>query len=202
MVTAGRPRAFDVDAAIDGALMLFWEQGYAGTSLAQLRAALGISSASFYAAFGSKEALFERVIERYIEGPGSVTNIVGDVDLPGREAVARLLHGSIAMQTDPAHPRGCLVALSATVGGESVPAAVHDSVAIRRAQDRERIRRCVERAVERGELSSATEASALTAAIYSFLLGISIQVRDGVSARDLDDAADTLLMSWDANTAI
>ncbi|GAA4668103.1 TetR/AcrR family transcriptional regulator [Frondihabitans cladoniiphilus] len=195
---AGRPRGFDLDDAIDRALTLFWEQGYAGTSLAQLRSTLGISSASFYAAFGSKESLFEMVLARYIRGPGSVTDVVGDPDLTGREAVSRLLHGSIAMQTDPAHPRGCLVALSATVGGDDVPAAVRGLVADRRAADRKRIRDCVERSVARGELDPTTDASALAATLHGFLLGISTQARDGVPASDLNRAADSLLTTWDA----
>ncbi len=60
-----------------------------------------ISSASVYAAFGSKESLFERVLARYASGPGRVTDVVGDVDLRGSEAVELLLHGSIAMQLTP-----------------------------------------------------------------------------------------------------
>ena len=55
---AGRPREFDYERAVDTALALFWEHGYEGTSLSRLRDAMGVSSASFYSAFGSKEQLF------------------------------------------------------------------------------------------------------------------------------------------------
>jgi TetR/AcrR family transcriptional repressor for divergent bdcA len=88
-------------AAVETALLLFWQQGYEGTSLAQLRSAMQISSVSFYAAFESKESLFEQVMARYVAGPGRVTDVVGNVDLPGREAIARLLHGSIERQATP-----------------------------------------------------------------------------------------------------
>ncbi|WP_262705801.1 MULTISPECIES: TetR/AcrR family transcriptional regulator [Streptomyces] len=115
MSPAGRPRAFDMEKALEAAMRLFWEQGYEATSMARLREATGLSSASLYSAFDSKQGLFERTVEHYVAGPGSVTDVIGDEALSPREAVARMLHGSIDMQTDAPHPRGCLVALSGTV---------------------------------------------------------------------------------------
>ncbi len=58
MPRTGRPREFDRDQALVAATDLFWRHGFEGASLAQLREAMGhISSASFHAAFKSKEAL-------------------------------------------------------------------------------------------------------------------------------------------------
>jgi TetR/AcrR family transcriptional repressor for divergent bdcA len=88
--------------------------------------------------------------------------------------------------------------LTATVGGNGLPVRAHQAVTARRSQDRQRIHGCVERAMERGELISATDSSALTAVIQGFLIGISTQLRDGVPAKELDAAADALLMTWDA----
>lgn len=64
----GRPRTFDREAAVSQAMHLFWEHGYESTSLAQLKAAIGrgITAPSFYAAFGSKEALFREAVDRYL----------------------------------------------------------------------------------------------------------------------------------------
>jgi AcrR family transcriptional regulator len=67
----GRPRAFDADAALDRALEVFWRQGYEGTALSDLTEAMGINRPSLYAAFGNKEALFAKVLDRYTDGPGA-----------------------------------------------------------------------------------------------------------------------------------
>nr|WP_245606608.1 TetR/AcrR family transcriptional regulator [Streptomyces himastatinicus] len=178
-------------------MLLFWEQGYEATSLAQLREATGLSSASLYGAFGSKEGLFEQAVQHYIAGPGSVTDVVADEAVGPREAIARLLHGSIDMQTDTSHPRGCLVALSGTVQAPGAgEAGARKVVAARRAADRARIRECVVRGVGSGELPEGTHVDGVTSMIHGFLLGISTQVCDGVPARDLHDAADAVLAGW------
>ncbi|QLH20687.1 TetR/AcrR family transcriptional regulator [Streptomyces sp. Rer75] len=199
MSPAGRPRTFDEELALEAAMLLFWRQGYEATSLAQLREATGLSSASLYGAFGSKEGLFTRAVEHYIAGPGSVTDVITDETLSAREAIARLLHGSIDMQTDPSHPRGCLVALSATVEAHGADhSGVREVVAARRATDRARIAAAITRDVASGELAQDTDVDAVTTMIHGFLLGISTQVCDGVPARQLHSAADTLLGHLDA----
>ncbi|MFI9493879.1 MULTISPECIES: TetR/AcrR family transcriptional regulator [Streptomyces] len=198
MSPAGRPRVFDMKAALEAAMLLFWEQGYEATSLTQLREATGLSSASLYGAFGSKEGLFEKAVEHYIAGPGSVTDVVADEAESPREAVARLLHGSITMQTDTSHPRGCLVALSGTVRARgTAEAGARKVVAARRAADRARIRACVVRGIGSGELTEDTDVDGVTSMIHGFLLGISTQVCDGTSAKHLHAAADAVLANWD-----
>ncbi|GHJ28729.1 TetR family transcriptional regulator [Streptomyces hygroscopicus subsp. sporocinereus] len=196
MSPAGRPRAFDQEAVLEAAMLLFWEQGYEATSLAQLREATGLSSASLYGAFGSKDGLFARAVEHYISGPGSITDVAADEAMNPREAVARLLHGSIDMQTDPSHPRGCLIALSGTLGAPETGEAARKVVAARRAVDRARIRACVVRGVAAGDLPEDTDVDGTTTMIYGFLLGVSTQVRDGVPAHDLHAAADAVLANW------
>ncbi|MFE7116869.1 TetR/AcrR family transcriptional regulator [Streptomyces sp. NPDC057654] len=197
MPSVGRPRAFDMGTVLEAAMRLFWEQGYEATSLAQLRAATGLSSASLYGTFGSKEGLFEQVVEHYEKGPGGVADVLADESISPREAIARLLHGSIDMQADSGHPVGCLIALSGTTRapGED-QAGVRAAVASRREANRKGIKACVERGVAAGELDARTDADSATALIHTFLLGLSTQLRDGVPAATLHTSVDMLLTVW------
>jgi AcrR family transcriptional regulator len=61
----GRPRAYDSAAVLDRAAELFWAKGFSATSLDDLSAAMGMGRPSIYNAFGDKEALFIRALERF-----------------------------------------------------------------------------------------------------------------------------------------
>ncbi len=56
----GRPRTFDRQAALEAAMVLFWQHGYEGTSIADLTSAMGFTPPTLYAAFGSKEQTLPR----------------------------------------------------------------------------------------------------------------------------------------------
>ena len=61
-----RPKSFDVDEVLDRAVDLFWVNGFAATSMADLVNHLGINRGSLYSTFGSKQELYERALERYL----------------------------------------------------------------------------------------------------------------------------------------
>ncbi|QIK06110.1 TetR/AcrR family transcriptional regulator [Streptomyces sp. ID38640] len=60
-----RPKEFDPHAALVVAMETFRRQGYEGTSVQDLVAALGINRSSMYAAYGSKHDLYLKALERY-----------------------------------------------------------------------------------------------------------------------------------------
>lgn len=66
-MTMPRKPGFDRNDLIDRARDIFWAQGWAGTSLKVLEHRLKLKPGSFYAAFGSKDALYELALERYAE---------------------------------------------------------------------------------------------------------------------------------------
>lgn len=200
MAQMGRPRTFDRDEAIRQAMTLFWQYGYESTSLAMLKSNLGngITAPSFYAAFGSKEALFEEVVECYASTYGQVNNCLWDDTPEPREAVELALRRSAKMQTEPGHPSGCLIALSVNTCS---PANDHirKILAVQRERTRAGFLRCVTRAKEAGQLAADTNVLALAITLHSFELGLSTEARDGASGEELDAAVSAVMKVWDAN---
>ncbi|MGH8592067.1 MAG: TetR/AcrR family transcriptional regulator, partial [Gammaproteobacteria bacterium] len=141
----GRPRAFDVDKALDRALQVFWRKGYEGTSLPDLTEAMGINRPSLYAAFGNKEALFRKALDRYADGPAAYFREALEAPT-ARAVVERLLLGAVDLLTDPRHPPGCLVVQGALSCGEAAEPIRQELVSRRKAGEAA-IRRRFERAI-------------------------------------------------------
>ncbi|MFE0100633.1 TetR/AcrR family transcriptional regulator [Streptomyces sp. NPDC059009] len=108
-------KQFDVDAALDQAMRVFWQHGYADASLDALSSATGLGRGSLYGTFGNKDALFHQCLDHYASIYGAqferaLTAHSGD---PVRtiEAFFDVVLDRIA---DPSVPTGCLIAQSAT----------------------------------------------------------------------------------------
>ncbi|WP_024683113.1 TetR/AcrR family transcriptional regulator [Pseudomonas syringae] len=200
MAQLGRPRTFDRDVAITQALHLFWEHGYDATSLSQLKATIGggITAPSFYAAFGSKQALFNEVMEHYLDTYGRVTDSLFDTTLPPRDAIELTLRRSAKMQCEPGHPSGCLVALGLMSACSDESKAISEPLARARDLNRAGIVACIQRAVAAGELPTTVIPETLAAVFDSFLLGLSTLARDGVPHATLDAAVTQVMRLWDS----
>lgn len=118
---AGR-KQFDVDKALTGAMLVFWEHGYDAASLAMLGGATGLGKGSLYGTFGSKQELFIRCLQRYAETyrPHYETALAGADPV---RAVDAFYDVTIRRMLDPSVPGGCLVAQSAALAGSLPPAA-------------------------------------------------------------------------------
>src|SRR5689334_17227810 len=126
----GRPRSFDADRALDRALKVFWAKGYEGASMPDLTRAMGINRPSLYAAFGNKESLFKKALERYAAGPACYVRRA--LEQPTARAVAEhLLDGAVDMLTNPKNPRGCLAVHGALACGDAAE-AIRDELISRR----------------------------------------------------------------------
>ena len=112
------------DRLIDSARYLFWERGFAGTSMADLLAHAGVNSGSFYHFFESKEALLRAVLEGYLGGlrPVIVNPAFAKTDDPVERIFAILAgYRERILQTDSKY--GCpLGRLALEIDPENRPA--------------------------------------------------------------------------------
>ncbi|MGA6205089.1 TetR/AcrR family transcriptional regulator [Nocardia testacea] len=176
----GRPRSFDVDTALDCALEVFWRNGFEGTSLADLTAAMGINKPSLYAAFGNKEELFGKVLARYLDGPGAYAAEALDAST-GREVVERMIYGAVELTAGDQTPNGCLCVKTVQACGPDAHAVHQDAVAVRRAGEAA-LRRRLERATD---LPSHHEPATLAALVHTISDGIAVQAAAGRSRDEL-----------------
>jgi AcrR family transcriptional regulator len=190
----GRPRQFDTQKALDAALLLFWRHGYEGTSLAALTKAIGINMPSLYAAFGNKEMLFRKALDRYLQKPASY--LPKALQEPtARHAVEKLFRGAIDMVMHPRHPDGCLLVQGALAAGPAA-AAIRKELSLRRAAAEAAVRRRWERAIAEGDLPASVDAAQLARYILTVLWGLSVQAAGGATRAQLKQVVDLALRCW------
>jgi AcrR family transcriptional regulator len=191
---AGRPREFDPERALDAALKVFWEKGYEGASLADLTRAMGINRPSLYAAFGDKEALFLRVVDRYVDGPASYLSQALEAPT-ARAVVERLLEGAAGLGTRTAQPRGCLLVNGALACGEEA-SAVRDHLAARRAAGQLAIQKRLARARAEGDLPRDADPADLARYVATIMQGLAVQTASGATPAALRRVVRTALRAW------
>ena len=97
---------YDKEDLVTRARDLFWRRGWAGTSLKDLEGALKMNPGSFYAAFGSKDALFELTMDKYAEDGIARLKTLAAEHGP-IEALKRFLFGVI--DNDAAPAKACML---------------------------------------------------------------------------------------------
>ena len=169
-------------------MRLFW-QGYDRTSLTDLTGALGVGPASFYFAFGSKEALFRQVVERYLATREQIFEAAFETGTT-RAAVEALLRDYVDVVTDPEHVPGCLVVNSSpSVGAD----ALRQWLAAHREALRTRLEERFSQARARGDLETGASPGAMARFGTTLAGGLAVEAGSGATRQELYDAV-TLAM--------
>jgi AcrR family transcriptional regulator len=195
----GRPREFDLDRKLDSAVLVFWRQGYEGTAISDLTEALGINRPSLYAAFGNKESLFRRVLERYAEQRAAY--VLESLKEPtARSVVEHLLRGAADATTGRGLPRGCLGVQGAlATGPDSDP--IREELDAWRHSSEAAIQARLERAQDEGDLPPEADSAELARYVSTLLYGISVQAAGGATRPQLYRVCEMTMAGWDTLVA-
>lgn len=179
----GRPRLFDPDGAVTAALNVFWERGYAAATPAELLDAIGVGKGSFYNAFGSKHALFEKALHRYADH--RVAGLSRDLAESGSasQRISRYFARLAAPENEAALRRGCFAANTAAELGPSDPAAMN---IVQRTFERMEavLQAALREGQQSGELDDAVDPKAVASLLLATLVGITVLARaEGSSSR-------------------
>jgi len=190
----GRPRAFDPDTALERAMHVFWAKGYEGASLSDLTRAMRINRPSLYAAFGNKEELFRKVLDRYVNGPLAYFGKALAVP-KARDVIEQIFLGATRMAGDPRFPSGCLMVQGALAVGNAA-GSVRKEAAGRRGAAEVALRRRLQRAKREGDLPKNADPTELARYVMTVLQGMAVQGADGASPDQLRRVAQMALRAW------
>jgi len=190
----GRPREFDVDQALAAALRVFWSKGYEGASMADLTDAMGITKPSLYAAFGNKEALFNKALDLY--QAEKLAYMGRALEAPTARGVAeRLMRGALEMQTGTEGPCGCLSVISSVACGSEAE-SIREQVVARSAVAKKALLDRFERAKIEGDLPADADPQGLSSYLTAVMQGMAVQAGAGASRAELERLVETSLALW------
>jgi AcrR family transcriptional regulator len=194
---SGRTRTFDAEEALDRAMEVFWTRGYEGATLPELTAAMGINRPSLYAAFGNKEQLFRKALDRYWAGPSAF--VADALKEPTARGVAEsLFRGLVRLLGDQGNPRGCMVVHGALACGEEAE-PVRRELAARREAAVTAIRERFEQAVQGGDLPEGTDCAALSRYVATVMHGLAVQAASGATEAELRQVSELAMQAWPAS---
>ncbi|MDR9826999.1 TetR/AcrR family transcriptional regulator [Vibrio sp. FNV 38] len=189
----GRKRSFDRDIALDKAMRIFWNNGYAATSVANLTSELGINTPSLYAAFGNKEQLFKEVIVHYIaqHSEPCYRHIVEPSDAPFIERLRVCFYELIQEFSNADTPLGCLLVKSVN---ESDSVAFPEEATVYIKQFGLKTQNLITALIgSEGVITESSTAELQAKYLLSVLYGLSTQVRAGESRQVAESIMDYAL---------
>ena len=177
-----RPKEFDRDLALQKAMMVFWEKGYAATSAADLVQAMGIGRQSLYDTFGDKHQLYLEALALYSEA--SVAELVQSMRAARPlEAIESMLM-AFAARPEEQNALGCMGINSICELGlqdEAVNAVRERSGAPLRTS----LIALLEQAKAAGDADPALDTAAGADFILATLAGMKVIAKGGADARAL-----------------
>ena len=200
-MTRGRPRKTDPDRALDAAMKLFWKKGYDGTSMQDLVNATGMAKPGLYAAFGDKEALYEKTMVHYIEAYGCPSlDYLQRLDGRLRDVMGAYLGLIADAVSNPADPCGCYI-VNGMVDTGNRPASFEQLW--RRFDDKRLalIEKHLDAATARGELPAGSDSRALATFFAGQAMALAVMGRAGADRESLDKLIETALMILDRPAA-
>jgi len=165
-----RPREFDTDSALEKAMGVFWEHGYADASLPHLLKGMNLTRGSLYKAFTDKKTLFLKVLSTYDEQ--AVSQAVAILTAPEQDGWERIftIFDMILEAVEAGDHRGCL--LCSAIAG---PASYDQEIEAFAAKSLDRMLLAFEEALK--TVVPVSEANALANLLVTQYVGLRVMAR-------------------------
>ncbi|MGP5338805.1 TetR/AcrR family transcriptional regulator [Psychrobacter maritimus] len=192
-----RTALYNRQEALERALKLFWQKGFHATSLKDIEEALDMRPGSIYAAFGSKDGLFQEALDYYARlGLTELERILSHHESPllGLAAYVRQL-GGIRDKELPS--QACMLVKSLLELGAREQAALQ-KVEMLLAGMETRFIDCFSAAQQLGELDGTLDATRLGRRLQAEVMGLRAFAQRDVDSEAVNALAEDMALSIEA----
>lgn len=180
-----RPKQFEPARVLEKAQDVFWQQGYAATSVQDLVDAMQVGRGSLYETFEDKYSLYLKALEHYkvvgyaglcqaLEAPGSLQDVIG-----------AWLRATPANADAPC-PHGCFLVNAVVERAAHDETVAEQGRAALQATENTLYNR-LQRAQANGELSAERDPRQLAQVLVAVMVGLRVLAKTNPSATQIDN---------------
>ncbi|WP_172378407.1 TetR/AcrR family transcriptional regulator [Vibrio sp. Vb339] len=177
-------KSFNMDLAIENAMLLFWEKGYTDASMSEILKVTGLTKGSFYNAFGSKQALFINALQMYGLGRRDIVIKLIELDSP-KEALETFFSQLIDETIDDQNKKGCFI-INTLLRIDSFDVEIQKITKKGMKNAETFFKQMIELGQSRGEISQYLIASELATYFVSSMVSIRVLGRGTYSKSQLE----------------
>ena len=180
----GRPASFNKQLLLETVMQIFWDRGYKDVSFNEIAQRTGLTRASLYNAFETKEALFIETLQYYFErSPDSLLYSIDNGDLVG-PVLFRIFKKAAKLYTSNEQRRGCFgvnsmneLMADPTELGKHIKGMYESYKLLLKA--------CIRQAIEQRELPESTNPESTAQIIFIFMNGFSVLSKSETTEKTL-----------------
>ncbi|MDT0595730.1 TetR/AcrR family transcriptional regulator [Glaciecola petra] len=211
-----RIREFDEKLALNKAIELFWQKGYANSSMREMVSYTGVAHAGLYAAFGGKEALFIAALEKY--QTGLFANLFAGVESPRADLkdIQKLFRFLISAPQDKHFRFGCFLVNSANeflqpnekaskkeMKSSGIKVATYPNInkLLQATFERKKqaFSKALKNAIEKSQIPKNTDVDAISAQCLTLYYGATTLIRSGLSDDTIKQSVEIFLKQLKAS---
>lgn len=184
----GRPREFDITLVLDKAVSHFSENGFHGTSIADLNTALSLTSGSIYKAWGDKRGLFLAALDHYIARRAEAISEVLAGQATGRNRIQTLLQYYAHLSSGDLGRTGCLV-IETAVELAATDTEIAARISTQHRQSQTRLRNLITAGQQDGSIRTTRDATATARLLLAIMHGMRVLGKSGAALEDMQQLA-------------
>ena len=188
----GRPREFDAEKALDQAVRVFSEGGYAGASIADLTRAMRLAQGSLYKAFKDKQSLFLAAFDRYRSQRTEKLHRAIGVAGTGLDRLRRALVFYAESSQGAPGRQGCLV-VSSAVGLSTLDKDVSKRVALALERHQALLAELIQQGKDDGSIAAHVNVEATARMLLCLTQGMRVVGKTGCRLEDMRAVVDAAL---------
>lgn len=191
-----RTPEYERSTVIARAMTVFWERGYARTSVGHLTEATGLKPGSLYAAFGSKKGVFLEVLDEYNRDFLKRIRALSRSDADALAALRGLLEDIVNETLSGRDRRGCL-SVNALLELARHEPDVAERIEAHNASVRRALSELIERGQREGDIGAAADPAAMSAFLVNNIWGMRIMCRGRPDPAALEAVVDHVMKAFE-----